>query len=562
MIISIVFVMASIMLLLFIVFQNIKDIIVERYSDAAMQSVTAVAKNMDYILQDVENQTNSILLNREILDAIERESKSKGEELLNSYYVSSFYMEGIYVIRDGKQWQVGANINEEYDYVRMSDLEKTSGEIIWMPTRPVHIQILSGEIERNYFSLGRKIVDIDTLKWHGYMIVELNEETLKENYVELVDEQSEVLIVDSDNNIISRTDEGISLEGVERETKEQAAGSFEFQENGVDYVSIYASFNRDKWQIIKTVPKQVLYGEVDQLYTNLMIISVVACVIFLVILYLYFQKITEPIAKMKIQMKAVEKGDLTVRVNTNYANEFGQLGESFNHMVERVDRLMKEVVAAERNKKEMELELLHAQINPHFLYNTLSTIRFMAKFKGEDSISSAIVALTKLLRISINLGKDMISLDEEMSYVQNYLLIQRLRFNQMFEFDSEIQEQFKKIQVPKLILQPIVENALLYGVVQEGDKILKIRIFTEEHQEGVKVIVEDNGPGMNEDIIKRVFRDEKNINKFSTVGINNVNQRIKMYCGEEYGIEIESVLGVGTRIIILLPKQQGVVSHV
>ena len=554
MMLIIIFVILSIIILLFFVFENIKKIIVEQYSNGAVQSVSAVAKNMDYILQDVENQTNSILLNREIIEAIKNGDSNKSSILLNSYYISSFYIEALYIVQGDVQWQIGAQIDDGQNKGRMQYLEGTKGEIIWIPTRPVQIQILSGEIGRNYFSLGRKIIDVDTLQNYGYLFVELNEESLKENYVELADEKSDVLIINKDGELISGVREGLPLDYVREICEKEGAGSFEFREEGIDYVSIYAPFNRGEWKMVKTVPKQILYGEVEILHRNLMIISIIVCLLFLILIYLYFEKITEPITKMMIQMKAVEQGDLTVKVDTNYTNEFGQLGESFNHMVGRVDGLMQEIVVAERSKKEMELELLHAQINPHFLYNTLSTIRFMAKFKGEDSISSAIVALTKLLRVSINLGKDMIPLDEEISYVQNYLLIQRLRFNQRFDFDSTIQPSLKKILLPKLILQPIVENALLYGVEDVGDKILQIRIFTEEIGDKAKIVVEDNGPGMTEDIIRCIFRDEKNINKFSTVGLNNVNQRIKIYCGENYGIRIDSKPDAGTRIIIMLPN--------
>jgi two-component system sensor histidine kinase YesM len=261
---------------------------------------------------------------------------------------------------------------------------------------------------------------------------------------------------------------------------------------------------------------------------------------------------------MKKEMKSVEKGDFSVRVDTKINNEIGELGESFNHMNKKVEQLLDEVVSAERNKNEMELEVLHAQINPHFLYNTLNTIRMMAKIKGEESISSAIVALVKLLRISINLGKNMITLDEEISYIENYLLIQKLRFNQRFTIDYTIRDEDRAQLIPKLILQPIVENSLIYS---EEESEINIHVYTKkvdlpnEGEKEILIIIEDNGPGISPEVIERIQNGEKNINKFSKVGLNNVNQRIKMYFGEEYGLLIEDIDGEGTRIIIRIPRK-------
>lgn len=138
-------------------------------------------------------------------------------------------------------------------------------------------------------------------------------------------------------------------------------------------------------------------------------------------------------------------------------------------------------------------------------------------------------------------------------------MIQRLRFNQGFQFSCEICPEHQEILVPKLILQPIVENSIIYGMEAQGenaDKIVSIRIFTRETGECIEVITEDNGPGIPKEVAKGIFRKEKNINRFSKVGLNNVDQRIQLYCGEQYGVSIDSEPGNGTRIIIRLPKEK------
>ena len=568
-IMSFVIVAAIVIMFLFlIVFQSMKKILVHQYSKSALQSVTAVAGNMDYILRNVENQTNSILLNREMISFLKEGNKEEYCQQLTSYFVSGPYIEGIYVQSGGHYWHVGADIYGNVTQFRDGELENTTGEILWLPTRTVMVKILSGLVPKQCFSLGRKMVDVYSLEELGYMVVEVNEEILKEVYQSLQKDGSEVFIIDDTGNVISgnsEEEEGILWNMEEKEKWYQKlqnakdAGTIEISYQGTQYVALYAPLNRGKWKIVKNILKATLYAEIDRLQKEIMIGGGIFLILILLTGYIYISNMTRPITRIIGQMKKVEDGDMSVRVDTKIHNEIGELGESFNHMVKQVDELMEANLTAERNRQELELEVLHAQINPHFLYNTLSTIRFMAKIKGEDSISSAIVALTRLLRISISFGKDKIQLKEEISYVEDYLLIQRLRFNQGFQFSCEICPQHQGILVPKLILQPIVENSIIYGMEAQGenaDKIVSIRIFTRETNECIEVITEDNGPGISKEVAKEIFRKEKNINRFSKEGLNNVDQRIQLYCGEQYGVSIDSEPGNGTRIIIRLPKEQ------
>jgi two-component system sensor histidine kinase YesM len=272
--------------------------------------------------------------------------------------------------------------------------------------------------------------------------------------------------------------------------------------------------------------------------------------------YIYSRRITKPIGVMMDQMKEVEAGNLDVMVESNVYNELDDLSESFNHMVYQIRKLMDDIVTVEHNKNELELEVLHAQINPHFLYNTLNTIRWMAKIKGEDSISDALVALVKLLRVSISFGNNMIMLQDEVEYIENYILIQKLRFNQLFEIQYDIKDEHKKLYIPKLILQPIVENSLIYGSdeAEKREEPIVIKIFTRETEDHIEIVVKDNGKGIEKEVLDNIFKQEQNINRFSKVGLNNVNQRLKLYLGEAYGLQIISAVGVGTTVIIHVPN--------
>jgi two-component system sensor histidine kinase YesM len=252
-------------------------------------------------------------------------------------------------------------------------------------------------------------------------------------------------------------------------------------------------------------------------------------------------------------IKKVEQGDLTVRTQVKSKDELGQLGNSLNNMIEQIQVLIDKLIEEEKSKKELELEALHAQINPHFLYNTLNTIKWMAKIQGDKSVSKAITALIKLLRISINLGRDLISLREEIDYVKNYIVIQKLRFNESINLNYEIDEDCLEFTVPKLILQPIVENSIIYGLQDQRPELnIEIKVF----KDGDKLVIEikDDGPGIENEILKNILKSISDRDRFSKVGLNNVNQRIKLYCGNEYGLEIQTELGIGTKVVATLLK--------
>lgn len=548
-----------------ILFQGIRDIIVARYSESVKQSVEATAETIEYNLRDTENLSSSILTNHELMNSLKNERADEFLETLNSYFISSFHIEGIYTVTSKGYHYVGADIKEGIKSFPREEIGNTMGEIIWVPASETKIKILSGTVSKNYFFMGRKIIDVNSLEELGYMSIAIDESVVQEAYSKLKEEGSEVFIFDSRGNVISTTQaeekELSEIEGSYSDIIQENVenGYTEFERNGTEYVAIYAGLNKGSWKIVKTIPKAVLYKEVNSIQLYTLIGAGAFMAVMLLAAGFYSKRITRPITKMMDQMKQVEAGNMDVTVRMNVNNELDDLSESFNHMVRRVKALMEEVLAAERNKNELELEVLHAQINPHFLYNTLNTIRWMAKIKNENSISDAIVALVKLLRVSISLGKNMITLKEEMEYIENYLLIQKLRFNRDFEIDYSVDAEYSAILIPKLILQPIVENALIYGMFETDEsesEELKIWIYTRENGEDVDIVVEDNGPGIEENVLKNLFKDEKDINKFSKVGLNNVNQRLKLYFGDKYGLEVQTEIGIGTKIVIKVPNRQ------
>jgi two-component system sensor histidine kinase YesM len=263
-------------------------------------------------------------------------------------------------------------------------------------------------------------------------------------------------------------------------------------------------------------------------------------------------KISQPIKKLEKSMKKVEEGQLDICIDVRGEAEVAQLSKTFNLMVARMRQLMDQIVLEQEAKRKSELNALQAQINPHFLYNTLDSIVWMAENERTQDVITMVTALARLFRISISRGMNVISVREEIEHARNYLVIQQIRYRNKFRFEIEAQDDALRYKTLKLILQPIVENAIYHGVRDMADEGL-IRISAEVIGEKLLLQVSDNGLGMNPEVLKNILVLETSGKKGSGVGVKNVHQRIQLYYGMEYGLEIESVQEAGTDVKIWLP---------
>ena len=267
------------------------------------------------------------------------------------------------------------------------------------------------------------------------------------------------------------------------------------------------------------------------------------------------REITKPLRRLSESMSRVEKGEFDrANVDVTMENEIGSLGKSYNLMTERIHTLMEENVYEQKQKRKSELKALQAQINPHFLYNTLDSIIWMSEAGQSDEVVEMTSALAKLLRQSISNDHEQVELGQEMEYVKNYLTIQKMRYQDKLEYTVEVDPKVRHVMIVKLVLQPIVENAIYHGIKYKGSKgTLRIRAFAES--EDVCIVIEDNGIGMDETALNIIFDETQKIHKQNGVGVPNVQKRLKLYYGDKYGITYESKVGIGTRATIRIPQR-------
>ncbi|MCZ8518951.1 MULTISPECIES: cache domain-containing sensor histidine kinase [Paenibacillus] len=266
--------------------------------------------------------------------------------------------------------------------------------------------------------------------------------------------------------------------------------------------------------------------------------------------------LTRPLKALEAHMKLAEKGSFGQRVDIESTNEIGKLARSFNVMIGRIQDLMEQIVQEQEKKRISELKALQAQIKPHFLYNTLDSIIWMAETRKMDEVVSMTSALAKLLRSSINKGEELVSLAVELEQIRHYLTIQQIRYRRKFTYSIEVPEELLSCKILKLVLQPIVENAIYHGIKHKAEPG-HIGISGRREGSGIELTVSDDGAGMPEGKMKTMLgglQRTADASAGSGVGVHNVNQRIRLAFGSGYGLQFQSELEEGTVVTIRIPE--------
>jgi two-component system, sensor histidine kinase YesM len=264
-------------------------------------------------------------------------------------------------------------------------------------------------------------------------------------------------------------------------------------------------------------------------------------------------RLAEPVRQLRRAMGRVEmRGDLDTRIEVSSEDEVGQLARGFNAMLDEIRRLVDDVLRAQIHEREAELHALQNQINPHFLYNALESINMLALTHGDRDTSRMVTALGRLLRLTLSSTAVLIPLRDELAYVEHYLVVQRMRYGERIETSVEVDPEVLDVLIPKLTIQPLVENGLYHGLEpKRGPGQLTVRARREG--DVIIILVEDDGAGMDEETLAGVRAALTEARRDTrSVGLTNVQQRLKLYCGPTYGLQVDSTFGQGTRICVRL----------
>ncbi|GAB6931061.1 sensor histidine kinase [Paenibacillus sp. JCM 10914] len=376
----------------------------------------------------------------------------------------------------------------------------------------------------------------------------------KKGYAYIIDEGA--------GNIVYHPQQQLLYMGLRNESVEKAltsSNSYIDESAGVKRLNTVKSVVNIGWKIVGVSYLDEMMTTREEVNRYLIQVVVIVLVLAIVISMILSTMLTRPIRRMGRTMKAVERGDFNVELPLEGPLEVIQLSSRFNLMVHKIRQLMLQIVKEQESKRKYEFEALQAQINPHFLYNTLnSVVRMVGQSKKEDVITM-ITSLSKLFRLSLSKGKTTISVEEELEHARHYLTIQQMRFKQRFDFQIDADDASRACYTLKLVLQPLIENAIVHGIeylVDQGHITIRAAVMDDV----LELTVTDNGVGMTAEQVESILDQEPKrpperfINTAgSGVAVRNVHDRIQIYYGMSYGLEFESELEEGTTVRVRIP---------
>lgn len=347
--------------------------------------------------------------------------------------------------------------------------------------------------------------------------------------------------------------------------QQEADGVHPLHADKKEFVALVGAPNSQNWRLVSFVDESDMLAPVTRLRYYAIYLILFFILLSLVISFFLARYIDGPISSLILQMRRIQKGNLDLRVKLGRTDEFRTLADSFNIMLDRIGELIDDKLRTEKLKKQYEFRALQAQINPHFLYNTLNSINALVDLKRTDEIAKVLHALVHLLNYSMGKGEALTSIREELQGLKHYVYLQQIRYQHKFEVVFEAGEQIMDCKILKLTLQPILENAIFHGIKEKrrgegritvGGNLLNARL--------VQMYVEDNGTGIAPERLAGLLAPDASpsaaaggLPRYSSMGLRNVHERLQLQFGEAYGLKIESAEGMGTKILISFPAVKG-----
>ena len=426
-------------------------------------------------------------------------------------------------------------------------------------TGPVFIQS-EMDVYRYSFYLTVPIRDLLNLEIRGYVVMQLGENGLYDGYRDLITSRREYCIVNKDGIVVSsRTKRKIGSLFSENNAVisglESQQSGYIISEEIPDRVYFYENITGTEWYLLETADLREMFESVDKtgVFTIGLIVVFILC--FLPLTFNSLHTILYPIDAIQNKMKCVAEGNRGARITEDEKGkgELSEIADSFNYMVDKLEEQIEEIKEINRKRHLLQLDFLQTQINPHFIYNTLSSIRFYVEMGKNKEAENMLLDFSKILRKTLSTSEKFITLREELETIQNYIDLQKARYRERFEVHFQIEEDTKECIVPDFIMQPIVENAIFYSLKEKQKCHIWVRSYRTEEE--LRISIRDDGIGMNETKINQVLNKGMNMNK---VGIRNVHERLQLHYGKDYGLQIESEEGIGTEVILVMPvKYEG-----
>ncbi|MBU3177470.1 sensor histidine kinase [Clostridium estertheticum] len=551
-----------------------KDSITNQQNENIKQMVSQISNNIDFYIKDTENIINYLSEDPRILSflgntisssVIKKDIESRGmdgaSKAINNFTTFHSEIAGIMIVKQDDTF-----VSDVMGRISRDPLIKEKWYLD-AAKNPSTMHLFSKPVGRNInnvfqysaddvVSMSKAVVDKKTGKCIGVILIDMKLDIIKSviehakpaknGFVYIIDNNAEI-VYSPVNEIVYR---------IKNEWTDNSSGEIlikRIKEN--DYKIIHGNSTYTGWKTVEVFPLNESLRVIDSLAYYSIIIAIITLLIAEILATFFTKSIVRPISKLKRLMKKTEEGNFNVVFNSKYDDEIGELGNAFNNMVREIKNLIILVETEGKKKRKAEISILHAQIKPHFIYNTLDTIQWMAQEHDAQDIVDITYNLTNLLRIGLSAGDENIKISQEIKHVESYLLIQKIRYEDKLNYEINMQKEILNLSVIKLILQPIVENAIYHGIKEKrGGGHIKINGIIKN--EKICFIIHDNGIGISDAKLMKInemLKGKTTSNDVIGYGIFNVNEKIKLTYGEEFGLEYHSIYGEGTTVILWHP---------
>lgn len=433
---------------------------------------------------------------------------------------------------------------------------------------PDEMQIISNIAGRNIatdksysiddvFSIAKAIKNADTGEIMGVLLLDIKHDIISQSIQNVtIGDNGFVFVLDKDDRMVYTLPNKVTYRiDPAWLTPEQVP--VDARINGENYQIRYEESEYTGWKIVGVFSLDEIMGSTNAMFYILSGGLAMTLIFVMVISLKISQTITNPIVELKLLMREVASGNLAVRFDGNYKDEVSELGYGFNHMLVQIESLVDMVYLEQKNKRMAELKVLQEQIKPHFLYNTLDTISWMARDYQADDIVRLVDALTNMFRIGLSKGRDYIKVEQEIKYVSNYLYIQKIRYGPKLNYELIVDDTLNQCVVPKLMLQPLVENAIYHGIKNkrgEGHLIIRCESAADSWME---FTVEDDGAGMTEEKAEQInalLNEHSPLEENQSFGLFYIKERLRIRYGDKFCVRVTSELGAGAKVTILIPQ--------
>lgn len=509
-----------------------------------------------YLLNDADYLSSIVLMNRENIitplqiinaEAINDNTQLTYNQLINKRMIDSFigslyghkyYITGISVVAtSGYLFKIGEAIYYPFDLIKKLEeyaVSKDERKMVLLP--PINFD--SSIAQKRY--VVPAVRNIMSLDWNlvGYVIIYFDYTIIKDIFTNNLPPNSIFSVHDKLGNIIfSNVDDEI--------IQESEQNSF--------YVRSHYYAEKAGWDFYIAIPTYSIRGQLYSTMRRTIVIMFIIAFVAIVTGVIAVYRMTNNLEKLNHAMFEVSQGNFDSKFEIKGKDEIGRMSSIFNQMVGDVKKLLKRVSEEEKKKRMIEIDFLQAQINPHFVSNTLNTIIWMAKINKMENIALLTKSLNTLLQSSMRHGSELIPINDEIAYTENYVEIQKYSAFYQFQIDFSIKDELKSLYTPRFIIQPLVENSIIHGF-SDGRDNQRIEVSILHTGESVQIVVFDNGKGMKQSQIEEITNNkQKSKNKYSSIGVNNIQERIKLFFGEKYGLTFESEEDKYTKAILLIP---------